>query len=137
MSKKNIYVISDLHLGGETKSGSRGFRICTHEDKLAEFISHLGGQDCATELVINGDMVDFLAERDISPPPLWKPFHQEDHAVQLLDRIANRSVLVFAASFRSAWLPVSIMRARMERNRETESGGLARSSDEIPSRTTK
>ncbi len=98
-TNKSIYVISDLHLGGESEPGSRGFRICTQESHLAAFIRSLAeSQEPAVELVINGDSVDFLAERSPGAPNGWKPFHYpEEHAVQLLDRIAARSAAVFDA----------------------------------------
>jgi len=72
-----VYVISDLHLGGvygETEEG-RGFRINTHVKELAEFIRELAqlAGPPARELVINGDMVDFLAERE-DATPCWRPF---------------------------------------------------------------
>jgi|SRR5580692_4439727 UDP-2,3-diacylglucosamine pyrophosphatase LpxH len=54
-----LYVISDLHMGGPV-----GHRIFGQEDLLSKFIDHLrdhGRGDCA--LVINGDIVDFLVER--------------------------------------------------------------------------
>jgi UDP-2,3-diacylglucosamine pyrophosphatase LpxH len=66
------YVISDLHLGGapSTGAGDPGFRMCYQVDRLAEFISNLStGPRC--ELVINGDFVDFLAER--SSDGSWQP----------------------------------------------------------------
>ena len=68
-----LFVISDLHLGGEPASdASRGFQICppTTQRKLAEFIGRLGGRtaDCDDRLVIAGDIVDFLAEEPFDRP---------------------------------------------------------------------
>jgi len=96
---KTIYVISDLHLGGAPEPSPRGFRICTQEQHLANFITAITqSADAAVELVINGDSVDFLAERSIDSPHRWKPFHfPEAHAVELLDRIVARSSVVFNA----------------------------------------
>ncbi len=98
-TSKSIYVISDLHLGGESAPDTRGFRICTQEPHLAAFIHSLAeSPEPSVELVINGDSVDFLAERPVGAPNGWKPFHYpEEHAVQLLDRIATRSAAVFDA----------------------------------------
>jgi UDP-2,3-diacylglucosamine pyrophosphatase LpxH len=53
-----VYVISDLHMGGPP-----GHQIFGQEELLSGFIDHLQRDaqgDCA--LVINGDMVDFLAQ---------------------------------------------------------------------------
>lgn len=54
-----LYVISDLHLGGEP-----GFQIFGSADELAWLIRHLADQepDAEVALVINGDFIDFLAE---------------------------------------------------------------------------
>ena len=94
-----IYIISDIHLGGEPEHGKRGFRICTHEVEVASFIhslSNLTGP--AVELVINGDLVDFLAERVSETPPHWSSFHYpEQKAVDVLDRIVGRKAFVFDA----------------------------------------
>lgn len=94
-----IYVISDLHLGGEHEPGKRGFQICTHEAELAGFIDSLTGlQDPAVELVLNGDVIDFLAERIDDKPPHWSAFHYpEQKAIDCLDRVVNRSADVFNA----------------------------------------
>jgi UDP-2,3-diacylglucosamine pyrophosphatase LpxH len=65
--KKSLFVISDLHLGGKP-----GFQMCsaTGQTRLAEFIRYAAEQrcsDCDVHLVINGDIVDFLAEEKFSP----------------------------------------------------------------------
>jgi UDP-2,3-diacylglucosamine pyrophosphatase LpxH len=94
-----IYVISDLHLGGEAQPGKRGFRICTHEAELAGFINSLTKMDGpAIELVLNGDVIDFLAEPIADTPPRWSAFHYpEQIALGCLDRVVNRSASVFTA----------------------------------------
>jgi len=62
-----VYVISDLHLGGtysRTPTG-RGFRINTRVDLLTQFVESITTSPAdgpKIELVINGDIVDFLAE---------------------------------------------------------------------------
>lgn len=55
-----LYAISDLHMGGKT-----GFQIFNHGTLLAEFIRSLAGPapTGSIVLVINGDLVDFLAEQ--------------------------------------------------------------------------
>ena len=64
--KKSLFVISDLHLGGAS-----GFQICSSagRSRLAEFIGYVAshkqhGTDI--HLVLNGDIVDFLAENEFS-----------------------------------------------------------------------
>lgn len=65
----NVYVISDLHLGGAAPKGADpGFQICSGEGQrlLADFLTSLGGRHRAGDnvhLVVNGDSVDFLAEK--------------------------------------------------------------------------
>lgn len=64
--KNSLFVISDLHLGGE-----HGFQICSPESqtRLADFIRHVAAQkntDQDVHLVLNGDIVDFLAEKEFS-----------------------------------------------------------------------
>lgn len=66
---KEVFVISDLHVGGAAPKGNetRGFQICTKTDTLADFIYRLADRkDAYIELVINGDTVDFLAERSFA-----------------------------------------------------------------------
>ena len=71
-SKKRILVVSDLHLGGAPASeGRRGFQMCppAGQQRLADFFDWAAAQagvaDApAMHLVLNGDIVDFLAEPD-------------------------------------------------------------------------
>lgn len=66
--KTHIFVISDLHLGGEPARGDRpAFQMCTEAGRalLAQFIERTAGRvgaDGDVQLVIAGDIVDFLAE---------------------------------------------------------------------------
>lgn len=86
-----LYVISDLHLGG-----APGFQIFDSGPALARLIDHLRTgrpADREVALVINGDFVDFLAERPAS-------YFDPEGAVQKLDRIAGDKTAfapVFAA----------------------------------------
>jgi UDP-2,3-diacylglucosamine pyrophosphatase LpxH len=70
---QTIFSISDLHLGGKPgKDGGPGFQICPEPNRrrVVEFLEWLIGQHaagCHTHLVINGDLVDFLAEEEFSP----------------------------------------------------------------------
>lgn len=64
--KNSLFVISDLHLGGEP-----GFQICSQDGqvRLADFIQYVAAQktdDQDVHLVLNGDIVDFLAEQEFS-----------------------------------------------------------------------
>jgi len=63
---KSLFVISDLHLGG-----AEGFQMCSPagRDRLVAFIDHVGSQQRRgheVQLVINGDIVDFLAEEQFA-----------------------------------------------------------------------
>ncbi|MEQ8151314.1 MAG: metallophosphoesterase, partial [Smithellaceae bacterium] len=72
-----LYVISDLHLGGKT-----GFQIFNQGAALAAFIQDLTGKPANRRvgLVLNGDTVDFLAEANTE-------YLDPDGAVQKLRRI--------------------------------------------------
>jgi len=58
---QKLYVVSDLHLGGEP-----GFQIFSQGNELAALIEHVTDLPAADKvaLVLNGDIVDFLAERN-------------------------------------------------------------------------
>lgn len=75
-----IFVISDLHLGGE-----QGFQVFDQGALIQHFIESLAARDPAASiaLVINGDMVDFLAEPDAD-------YFDPANAVAKLERIAQR-----------------------------------------------
>lgn len=76
---KSIFVISDLHLGGApAQDGKPSFQMCSPAGRtcLAEFINYVSEQRSpsrAVHLVINGDIVDFLAEEEFAP------FTAQDH----------------------------------------------------------
>jgi UDP-2,3-diacylglucosamine pyrophosphatase LpxH len=95
-----VFAISDLHLGGAPgPSGVRGFRICTQERKLIEFIDSLTSlRNPHIELVINGDIVDFLAEETGRLDSRWSAFHYpQDRAIAAFEAIVTRSAAVFQA----------------------------------------
>ncbi len=103
--ERRVYVISDLHLGGEygdaaTNPHERGFRICTHVDAVADFVNRLADSPPApvrTELVINGDLVDFLAE-DPGDAATWTSFIADgDEAAATFRTIATRDRRFFDA----------------------------------------
>lgn len=69
--RSQVYVISDLHLGGRPPSQeSPGFQMCSGKGQhlLEQFIQHLTrrARSHSVQLVINGDIVDFLAEEDFA-----------------------------------------------------------------------
>lgn len=98
---KTLFVISDLHLGG-----AEGFQICPTEgrERLVRFIDWVAGQKCedtAIQLVLNGDIVDFLAEEDDAGG--FSAFvADEGKARRKLARIAEECESVFAALRRFA-----------------------------------
>jgi UDP-2,3-diacylglucosamine pyrophosphatase LpxH len=101
---RSVYVISDLHLGGDypvpREPGKRGFRLCTRSEVVTQFIDSLTQklvQAEPSELVLNGDTVDFLAEHD-EEPNIWSPFTSNpDLAVKKLETIVKRDQAVFDA----------------------------------------
>jgi UDP-2,3-diacylglucosamine pyrophosphatase LpxH len=65
--RHHVYVISDLHLGGAPAAdGKLGFQICSpsSQQMAADFIDRLpkSTETDECQLIINGDLVDFLAE---------------------------------------------------------------------------
>jgi UDP-2,3-diacylglucosamine pyrophosphatase LpxH len=102
--QRRVYVISDLHLGGEYgrtgDTDDRGFRICTHVDAAAAFVDSLASfprGPIRTELVINGDVVDFLAE-DRGEGMTWTGFIADgDQAAATFTTIARRDRAFFDA----------------------------------------
>jgi metallophosphoesterase superfamily enzyme len=90
-SPAEVFVVSDLHVGGEYGDDprSRGFRINTRIQELTDFMHEvrLRAQrtHLETELVINGDFVDFLAEKGADEKRPWRAFiSDEDEAVTAL-----------------------------------------------------
>ncbi len=77
MEFDELHIISDLHLGGEP-----GFQIFNCADELVALVDQLKGRAAKKQigLVINGDIVDFLAE---SPAK----YFDGSGAIKKLDRI--------------------------------------------------
>ncbi|QRN99524.1 metallophosphoesterase [Archangium violaceum] len=85
-----VFVISDLHVGGQPVEGERGFRLMTEPGRLASFIRHVAARSGPVELVINGDFIDFLAERH-EQVPHWRAWNQDEQtALDLLERMTSR-----------------------------------------------
>ena len=107
MINKEIYIISDLHIGGAApqQHEHRGFQIATHTKELATFIHEIADRnDAEIELIINGDIVDFLAEKNASATantPLEYAFddftYDADEVIKKLEKIVNREIHVFSA----------------------------------------
>jgi len=76
-----LYVISDLHMGGEP-----GFQILREAARLAGFIQRLAGEAPAQRiaLVLNGDIIDTLAETRV------KGYVAMLDAVDVVDAIIER-----------------------------------------------
>ena len=69
--KSVLYVVSDIHLGGEPgEEASPGFQICPQRNQvaLADFIRKLpiSSENSDVHLVLAGDIVDFLAEKEFA-----------------------------------------------------------------------
>jgi UDP-2,3-diacylglucosamine pyrophosphatase LpxH len=99
-----IFIISDLHLGGRPhpKNGIEngaasplGSQICHAYAELTQFIDWVadqGADAAAVELVINGDIVDFLMEDDYQDDPdavPWLP--DEARVLAKLELIIKRT----------------------------------------------
>ncbi|HYV98067.1 MAG TPA: hypothetical protein VE967_11475 [Gemmatimonadaceae bacterium] len=101
---RQTFIISDLHLGGvyarDAAPNDRGFRICTHANDLARFIDALTAKpagDPMIELVINGDLVDFLAERNAQTGEFASFNFDQDAALRKLGDIVTRDRVIFDA----------------------------------------
>jgi UDP-2,3-diacylglucosamine pyrophosphatase LpxH len=111
-----LFVISDLHIGGSYAGpGQRGFRINTHVDVLTQFLEELGAYARATggrtELVINGDFVDFLAEEVPGESRRRSFIDDQDKAAATFDAIVRRDRGLFDAlrALRTAGVAVAVV----------------------------
>jgi len=88
-----IFVISDLHLGGRPHArhgatcgtaSDLGSQICHAYAELTQFIDWVASQglaNAAVELIINGDIVDFLMEDDYEAEPDAMPWVPDESRV--------------------------------------------------------
>jgi UDP-2,3-diacylglucosamine pyrophosphatase LpxH len=83
-----LYVISDLHMGGEP-----GFQILKQTGRLARFVRHLADLPAARRvaLVLNGDIIDTLAEARVKG------------CVAMLDAVDVVGAIVERAAFKPVW----------------------------------
>ena len=100
---RKLFIISDLHLGGRPHQAGNdgqaapGFQFNHSYPALIAFIDWVAklaeaGEPGETELVINGDIVDFLAEDDYQQgagAKIWTANEQE--AVAKLEQIVRRT----------------------------------------------
>ncbi|MEN8221603.1 MAG: metallophosphoesterase, partial [Pseudomonadota bacterium] len=101
---KKIFIISDLHLGGRPDERDDlgqitkpGFQICHAYPQLTAFIDWINKQakdfNGDTEIIINGDIVDFLADDDFDDPTInatiWTA--NETEAISKLNQIIKRT----------------------------------------------
>ena len=79
-----LYSISDTHFGGE-KDASSNFQVFDNAKRLAAFIRHISQKnpDHDVALVINGDMIDSLAEPDVHGYVAL----DERSAIKMMDRL--------------------------------------------------
>ena len=107
---RQTYVISDLHLGGVYPENAgapapggatdRGFRICTHAADITQFINALAAkppENPSIELIVNGDLVDFLAERDPDTGHFTSFNFKQVTAHKKFDAIVQRDQQIFDA----------------------------------------
>lgn len=100
-----LYVISDLHLGGRAGvPPNRGFCINAHVPLLADFVGRVAARAAAlraeaqVELVINGDIVDFLAQEGPQPDQPWRAFIEDaNEALQAYGEIRDQERPFFDA----------------------------------------
>jgi UDP-2,3-diacylglucosamine pyrophosphatase LpxH len=99
---RHLFIISDLHLGGRPdlrddagRITQPGYQICHAHADLVEFIRWVAtqGKGPEVELVINGDLVDFLADDDLDDATLRAQIWTADEglAIRKLDRIVKRA----------------------------------------------
>lgn len=94
-----LYVISDLHLGGrphhESSTSKPGSQICHAYSELTGFIDWIGNRGTSNErveLVVNGDIVDFLMEDDYGKESESAPWLPDEAAIiQKLQQIIDRT----------------------------------------------
>lgn len=95
--KREIYIVSDLHLGGEPgRDGAPGFQMCppSTQKQMAAFFGRLPGpsQERDVQLVLAGDIVDFLAEKKFSAFTA-----DEKQASAKLEQIMSRTASIWDA----------------------------------------
>src|SRR5436190_11150565 len=99
--RTHLYVVSDLHIGGQKQVDGTDFQMCRgpNRERLAQFCRWIRDDGKAAydrHLVLAGDIVDFLAEKDASES--FVAFEPDDRrASEKLLRILNASSEVWNA----------------------------------------
>src|SRR5688572_19547258 len=87
---RRIIALSDFHIGGDSMP------MLGHPKVLIDFLNRLSKHRPANneqlELIINGDLIDFLAE---SPGEAWSP--TESSAIAKFDAVTKRNSAIFNA----------------------------------------
>jgi UDP-2,3-diacylglucosamine pyrophosphatase LpxH len=101
---KRVFVISDLHLGGRPDEAARSqdppFQINYSYSELVDFIDWVASFGPPAELVINGDLVDFLAVDDWKKAADNSPWTGDEAlAIDKLDTALARAVRSDGRSF--------------------------------------
>jgi UDP-2,3-diacylglucosamine pyrophosphatase LpxH len=100
--RRQLYVVSDTHFGGAyapagADAHDRGFRINTQAQQFVDFVDALAAKSQPVELVVNGDLVDFLAQRT-SDEDEWSAFRADEAAAtRTFEVIAKTDASVFEA----------------------------------------
>jgi UDP-2,3-diacylglucosamine pyrophosphatase LpxH len=93
ITHRRLIVISDLHLGGEEPAPMRvngqakGSRINSSYEELSQFIDWVASDPRPTEMILNGDIIDFLLDFEGSVGKTFIECPKE--ACERLERIAK------------------------------------------------
>jgi len=101
MNRRHLFVISDLHLGGRPDvvddSGNRvpGTSICSSAHLLSGFIDWIGEKvdrdhECEIEIVLNGDVFDYLCELEEYRPLPQNWSTDEELALKICTSLQTR-----------------------------------------------
>lgn len=96
----DLYVVSDLHLGGTDPD----YRLCNQSKLLADLIWHIAGRCQAVQkqgtdrvvLLLAGDIIDFLIRHE-DVPGYQPPLRSESEAVAILEKVQRDNPELFTA----------------------------------------
>lgn len=97
---RELYVVSDLHLGGTDPD----YRLCNQSKLLADLIWHIAGRCQAVQkqgtdrvvLLLAGDIIDFLIRHE-DVPGYQPPLRSESEAVAILEKVQRDNPELFTA----------------------------------------